>query len=176
MATNPVAGAIGTAVGAAATGPLGLFVGLGKDLIDRFVPDPAAKLQAQAHLADQASTLQLALIDQQNKTMAAASANVQSDTHMPTQRAYFCGSITTLLILNYTGLTSVLAAMASKWMGLDLPKQFDVPPSIMAIFAVIMLGFVGIPAALQMVQTIAGMPGDSQIKLPFGLGSVGNKS
>ena len=112
----------------------------------------------------------------ENKTMEAASKNIANDPHMSGQRAYFCGSITTLLILNYTGITSLISGLAGKWFGLELPKTFSVPPAIMVIFAVIMLGFVGIPAALQMVQTVAGMQGDSQIKLPFGMGSIGNKS
>lgn len=181
MATtpNPIASAIGTVAGGAVSGPLSIvssFVGLGKDLIDRFVPDPAAKLQAQQHLADQAAALQMAQIDQQNQMMKQASANIQADPHMSGQRAYFCGGITTLLLLNYTGITGVLSALLNKWAGINLPTTFAIPASVLSIFAVIMLGFVGIPAALQMVQAVAGMPGESQIKLPFGLGSLGNKS
>jgi Holin of 3TMs, for gene-transfer release len=175
MATspNPIAGAIGTAVGSAAAAPLSVvssFVNLGKDLIDRFVPDPQAKLAAQQHLADQAANLQMAQLDQQNKMMTAASANIQADTHMPVQRAYFCGGITSMLLFNYA-VTPLLHAFCH----VDI-APLQIPASVLSIFAVIMLGFVGIPAALQMAQTVAGMPGDSQVKLPFGLGSIGNKS
>lgn len=178
MATtaNPVstiATALGSAAGAAASGPLSIvssFVGLGKDLIDRFVPDPQAKLAEQSKLADQAYQLQLALLDQQNKTTAAASANIAADTHMPKQRAYFCGGITTMLLFNYA-----LVPLIHAFLHVDI-APLAIPASVLSIFAVIMLGFVGIPSALQMVQAVAGMPGDSQIKLPFGLGSLGNKS
>ena len=49
-------------VGAAAAGanPVTAIVGLGKDLIDRFVPDPQAKAAAQGQM-------QQALIDQQKQ-------------------------------------------------------------------------------------------------------------
>lgn len=164
--------AIAGAAGQVAAGPLGVvssFVNLGKDLIDRFIPDPQAKLAAQQHLADQAMTLQLAQIDQQNKMMAAASANIASDPHMSGQRAYFCGGITTMLLFNYAVVPMLHGFLTNI-------SPISIPPSILGIFAVIMLGFVGIPAALQMIQAIAGMPGDSVIKLPLGLGQIGNKS
>jgi hypothetical protein len=164
--------AVGTAAGAAAnpwTGMVGSFIDLGKELIDRFIPDPAAKLAAQQHLADQAMNLQLAQIDQQNQMMKQASANISVDPHMSSQRAYFCGGITSMLIFNYALIPLIHAIFH-----VDI-APLQIPASVLSIFAVIMLGFVGIPAALQMVQTVASMPGDSQIKLPFGLGSVGNK-
>ena len=165
-----VAGAIAQGATAGAGSVVSSFVDLGKDLIERFIPDPQAKLNAQQHLADQAMALQLAQIDQQNKIMAATSQNIQSDPHMSGQRAYFCGGITSMLLFNYAGVPLLHA-----FFHLDI-APLQIPASILSIFAVIMLGFVGIPAALQMVQTVAGMPGDSQVKLPFGLGSLGNKS
>src|SRR5579885_3260637 len=47
-------------VGAAASGanPITAIVELGKDLIDKFVPDPVAKAQASAHLLDVQAQLQ----------------------------------------------------------------------------------------------------------------------
>jgi hypothetical protein len=173
MADSTVASAIGTAVGTAASGPLSIvssFVDLGKDLIDRFIPDPQAKLAAQQHLADQSFQLQLAAIDQQNKMMAAASANIQADPHMSGQRAYFCGGITSMLLFNYA-----VVPLLHAFLHVDM-SPLAIPASVLSIFAVIMLGFVGIPAALQMVQTVAGMQGDSQIKLPLGMGTIANKS
>jgi hypothetical protein len=175
MATspNPVASAVGTAVGAAASGPLSIVntvAGLGKDLIERFIPDPAAKLAASQHLIDVQQQLTLAEIEQQNKMMESASDNIKADPHMSGQRAYFCGGITSMLLFNYA-VVPLLHALAH----LDI-APLPIPASVLSIFAVIMLGFVGIPAALQMAQTVAGMPGDSQVKLPFGLGSIGNKS
>jgi Holin of 3TMs, for gene-transfer release len=168
-----VASAVGTVVGTAASGPLSIVstvADLGKDLIERFIPDPAAKLQASQHLVDVQQQLTLATIDQQNKQMEAASKNIANDPHMSSQRAYFCAGITTMLIFNYAGVPLLHA-----FFHVDI-TPLQIPASVLSIFAVIMLGFVGIPAALQMVQTVAGMPGDSQIKLPFGIGSIGNKS
>ena len=172
-APNAVASIVGSAVGAATTGPLsivGTIANLGKDLIDRFIPDPAMKLAASQHLIDVQQELALATIDQQNKEMEAASKNIQADPHMSAQRAYFCAGITSMLIFNYAG-TPLLHA----FLHLDI-APLAIPASVLSIFAVIMLGFVGIPAALNMAQTVAGMSGDSTVKLPFGLGQVGNNS
>ena len=175
MSTSPVsiATAIGSGVGAAASGPLSIvssFVDLGKDLIDRFVPDPQAKIAAQEQLANQSFQLQMAALDQQNQMAQAAASNIKNDPHMSAQRAYFCGGITTMLLFNYA-LTPLLHA----FLHVDI-APLAIPASVLSIFAVIMLGFVGIPAALQMAQTVAGMPGESEIKLPFGIASVANKS
>lgn len=178
MATpeNTIAGVVGTAAGSALTAPLtgaasiiSVIGEIAKPLID-LIPDPQKKLEAQQHVADQQFSLAMAQIDQQNKQMVAASANISTDTHMPGQRAYFCAAITSMLIFNYAGCPLLHA-----FLKVDI-APLNIPWNVLAIFAVIMLGFVGIPAALQMVQSIAGMPGDSQIKLPLGLGSVGNKS
>lgn len=170
---NTIASVVGTAVGTAASGPLAIVntvANLGKDLIDRFIPDPQAKLAASQHLVDVQQQLALAQIDQINKETAAASQNIANDPHMSGQRAYFCAGITTMLLFNYAAIPLLHALFH-----LDL-TPLQIPASVLSIFAVIMLGFVGIPAALQMVQTVAGMPGDSKINLPLGLGSIGNKS
>lgn len=173
MATNPVA----QVAGAVASGPLAVvssFVNLGKDLIDKFVPDPQKKLDAQQHLADQAMTLQLAQIDQQNKIMAAASANISADEKVSGARAYLCYGVTTAILANIMVvplLNSVLKAYTK--MSIE-PVQ--IPGNVLITFAVIMLGFVGIPQAIDLVRTIMSLPGDSQVKLPLGLGQIGNKS
>jgi hypothetical protein len=174
MSTTPivasVAGAIAQGATSGATSVVSSFVNLGKDLIERFIPDPQAKLAAQQHLADQTFQLQMAAIEQQNKMMVAASANIQADPHMSGQRAYFCGGITSMLLFNYA-----MVPLLHAFFHVDI-APLAIPASVLSIFAVIMLGFVGIPAALQMVQAVSNMPGESQVKLPFGLGSVGNKS
>lgn len=172
MATagNAIAGAIGTAVGTATT-PWALAAtaisSIGSKLID-LIPDPNKKLEAAQHVADQQYQMAMAQIDQQNKEMAAASQNIASDPHMSAQRAYFCAGITTMLLFNYAGVPLIHAIFH-----LEI-APLAIPPSVLSIFAVIMLGFIGIPAALQMVQTVAGMPGDSTVKLP-GI-TLGNKS
>lgn len=176
MATtgNAIASALGTAAGSAVAAPvsgaaaiIGAIATIAKPLID-LIPDPQKKLEAQQHIADQQFALQQMLIDQQNKEMAAASQNLSNDPHMSAQRAYFCGGITSMLLFNYAGVPLIHAIFH-----LDM-TPLAIPASVLSIFAVIMLGFVGIPAALQMVQTVAGMPGDSTVKLP-GV-TLGNKS
>jgi hypothetical protein len=153
---------VGSTVGAAASGPMSIvqtFVGLGKDLIDRFIPDPAAKMAAQQHLADQSFQLQMAAFDQQNKIMEASSENQKSDPHASGSRAYFCYGITTMLLVNY-GIAPFFAAVCH-WAF----TPFSIPPSILMIFATIMLGWVGIPSMADMVKSVMEMPGDSGINV-----------
>jgi hypothetical protein len=148
---NPIASALGTAV--AAANPLTAILGIGKDLIDRFIPDPAAKAAAQQHLLDQQVAMQEALIDQQNKVIEATSENVKNDPHMSSVRAFFCISVTCLYIWNY--------ALCRFFHQSPIP----LPTSLDAMFATIMLGFVGIPSALDTMKSIAGMPGDSSVSI-----------
>jgi hypothetical protein len=147
---------------AASANPISAIVGLGKDLIDKFVPDPAAKAQASAHLLDVQAQLQTAQIDQQNKIIAATSANIQSDHYMGQVRATFCYVIIALIAWNYAICRFFHQA------------TLDIPASIFSMFTVIMLGFVGIPAGVEMVKQVMGMPGDSQVSV-LGI-KLGNKS
>ena len=150
-------------VGAAASGlnPVSSLVSLGKDLIERFVPDPAAKLQASQHLVDMQSQLQLAQLDAETKEIQ-ATAGANNDHYLGGVRAYFCFAVTTLFIWNW-GLGPVFKH-----------PPVDIPGFVVATFATIMLGFVGVPAGIEMAKQIAGMPGDSQVSL-LGV-KVGNKS
>lgn len=160
MANDNLAGLVGAA--AAAANPITAIIQLGKDLIDKFIPDPAAKAQASAHLLDVQAQLQEAQIDQQNKIIAATSANIQSDHYMGQVRATFCYVIITLIAWNYA-----ICRFFHQ-------SPLDIPATIFGMFTVIMLGFVGIPAGVEMVKQVMGMPGDSQISV-LGV-KVGNKS
>ena len=60
-----VASIVGAAAGA---NPVTAVVGLEKDLVDKFIPDPQAKAAAQAHPLDLQAQMQEALIDQQNRS------------------------------------------------------------------------------------------------------------
>lgn len=171
MGTNAIAGAIGTAVGSAAAAPLSVvstFVNLGKDLIDKFIPDPQAKIAAQQHLADQTFQLQIAAIDQQNKILAAASDNIKADPHSSGARAYFCGGVTTLILVNYGVLPIINLFFGTKL------TPFEIPANILWIFATIMLGFVGVPSVMETLKSVMGMQGDSQVSIP-GI-KISNKS
>lgn len=152
----------GLAGAAASANPISAIVGLGKDLIDKFIPDPAAKAAASAHILDVQAQLQEAQIDQQNKIIAATSANIQSDHYMSQVRATFCYVIISLIAWNY--------AICRFF---HQPTQ-EIPASIFGMFTVIMLGFIGIPAGVEMVKQVMGMPGDSQVSV-LGV-KVGNKS
>jgi len=175
MATNPsavsnIATVVSAAAAGATSGPASLISAiaeLAKPLID-LIPDPQKKLEAQQHVADQQFALAQAQIAQQDTIIQATSSNVKSDPHMSGQRAYFCGGITSMLLFNYA-MTPLLHAL----LRIDI-APLPIPASVLSIFAVIMLGFVGIPSALDMVQAVAGMPGESQVSV-LGV-KVGNKS
>jgi Holin of 3TMs, for gene-transfer release len=142
-------------VGAAAAGadPITALIGLGKDLIDKFIPDPAAKAVAATRVLELQTQLQQAQIDQQNKIIAATSANLQSDHYMGKARATFCYTIIALIAWNY-------AICRFFHQG-----PLDIPATIFGMFTVIMLGFVGIPAGVEMVKQVMAMPGNSQVSV-----------
>jgi hypothetical protein len=151
-------------VGAAAEGanPITAIVSLGKELIERFVPDPAAKAAAATHMLEIQAQLQADQIDQQNKIIAATSANIQNDHYMGRVRATFCYMIIALIAWNYA-----ICRFFHQ-------TPIEIPSTIFGMFTVIMLGFIGIPAGVEMVKQVMGMPGDSQISV-MGM-KVGNKS
>jgi hypothetical protein len=155
---------VASIVGAAAAGanPVTAIVGLGKDLIDKFVPDPQAKAAAQAHLLDLHAQMQEALIDQQNRIIAATSANIKDDHYMQFVRAFFSISMIVLYIWNYA-----ICRFFQQ-------PPIDIPTSMHAMFATVVLGFVGIPAGIDATKQIMAMPGDSQVNV-LGV-KIGNKS
>lgn len=151
----------GAAVGA---NPISAIADFGKDLIDKFIPDPAAKAAAQLALLDRQNQMSLALIDQQNKVIAAAQGNMKDDHYMQWMRAFFCFSMTIMYIWNYA---------ICRFFG---QQPVDLPMSMHAMFATIMLGFVGIPAGIEMAKQVASMQGDSSASIMGGLIKAGNKS
>jgi hypothetical protein len=153
---------VSDAIGAAASAnPITAIVSLGKDLIDRFIPDPVAKAAAAQHLADVQLQLSLAQIDATTKQIA-ASAPANSDHYMGAVRGWFGFVMIALYAWNY-GIGPAFHAVT-----VQMPMQVTV------MFSVLLLGFVGVPAGIEMAKQIAVLPGDSSVKL-FGM-SVGNKS
>jgi hypothetical protein len=148
---SDVANVVGAAV--AGANPVTAIVDLGKDLIDKFVADPQAKAAAQAHLLDVQAQMQRALIDQQNKVIAATSANVKDDHYMQFVRAFFSIRMTLVYTWKYA-----LGRVFHQ-------PPIDLPASLHAMFATLILGFVGIPAAIEATKTIMSLPGDSQVSL-----------
>jgi hypothetical protein len=156
-------GAIATVIGGAVSGnPLTAVIDLGKDLIDKFVPDPAQKAAAQAQVLQVQAQLQEALIDQQNKVIEATSANQKDDHYMKFVRAFFSISVTCLYLWNYA------------FCRLAHQEPIDIPVSLTTMFGCLMLGFVGVPAGIEAVKEIMVMPGESHVQLP-GL-KIGNKN
>lgn len=142
--------------------PVSAAISLGKDLIERFIPDPAAKAAAAQHLSDVQLQLSLAQIDQQNKIVEQASQNARGDNYLGAVRAGFCWMVIALMGWNY-GVGPIFHQ-----------HPVDLPLSLITCFTTILLGFVGIPAGIEMAKQVAGMPGDSQVSI-LGL-KVGNKS
>lgn len=165
MGTNAIAGAIGTAVGSAAAAPLTGLGLIGKAIDDvagpllNLIPDPKAKAEAAQRVADQKYQLAVLQIDQQNKILAAASENIKSDPHSSGARAYFCGGITTLILVNYGVLPVINLFFGTKL------SPFEIPANILWIFATIMLGFVGVPSVMETLKSVMGMAGESQVSV-----------
>jgi hypothetical protein len=159
---NILADALGSA--AAAVNPVSAIADLGRDLIDKFIPDPEKKAAAQLAILDKQNQMNLAVIDQQNKVIEAAQANMKDDHYMKWMRAFFCFIMTVLYVWNYAGCRFFSQT------------PVDLPTSMHVMFATIMLGFVGIPAGIEMAKQVAGMNGDSNVKLLGGVITAGNKS
>ncbi len=148
--------------GAMSANPVSAAINLGKDLIERFIPDPTLKAQAAQHLADMQLQLSLAQIDQQNKIVEQAGQNARGDNYLGAVRAAFCWMVIVLMAWNY-GLGPVFHQ-----------HPIDLPLSLITCFTTILLGFVGIPAGIEMAKQVAGMPGDSHVSV-LGV-KVSNKS
>jgi hypothetical protein len=150
---------LGEVAGGATSGPLtgvGLVMGAVNDIIGKFVTDPNAKLAAAQHALDLQAQMQVAALDAMTKqTQSANDAAGKNDHYLGGARAFFCFGFTAMYLANYTGL--------SHRIGLT---PMEIPPNLNFIFAGIMLGFVGIPAGIEMLKQILAMPGASSIKLP----------
>lgn len=172
MSTPAIVSDVTAAVSGAASGPMTLVAALAqiaKPLID-LIPDPQAKLQAQQHVADQQFALAQQQIQQQNEIIEQAGQNARADTAVAKVRAYFCFGVTTALLINMLVFPLLHAIFH-----LDI-GSIAIPFQMMSIFAVIMLGFVGIPQGIDLAKDIAAMPGDSQVSLLGGAVKLGNKN
>lgn len=141
---------LASVVGAAASAanPVTAIVGLGKDLIDKFIPDPAQKAAATQQLLATQVQLQETLIAQQTALVQQAGANVQGD-HLSAPRQGFCWMVVALLFWNY--------ALCRLWH----QQPIDIPLSLIGAFTALMLGEAGFSA----VKTVSAMPGDSNASL-----------
>lgn len=159
-----VLGSIAGSAASGATGGVGVIMTAINDIIGKFVTDPNKKLEATQHALDVQAQLQIAELDAMTKQAQSANdAAGKNDHYLGGARAFFCYGFTGLYFFIYSGL-------AGKF-GL---KPIDIPVDLNFIYAGIMLGFVGIPAGIEMLKQILAMPGESSVKLP-GL-TASNKS
>jgi len=160
---------IASVAGAAASGPLSV-VGIIGSLVSKaldFIPDPQKKLELQSHGLDLQAQAQAQELDAMTKQVQ-ASAAAQADAHLSRIRSWFCLVICAAILYNM-----ILVSLLNGWFHLGLVPQ-NIPTNLLVIFAVIMLGLVGVPSALAMVKDVMGMPGDSQVSI-MGV-KVANKS
>lgn len=173
--SNPLISAVGSAVGAAAAGPVAAISATIGKIIDLF-PSAETKLQATQlqveatqHVADLQNALALAQLDAVTKQAASAAQMAQGDKSLWWVRSFFCITITLLYVWNYAGCRFFHQ------------QPYDFPTTLHFIFAGIMLGLTGAPTALQALQNVIGMvpgimqlPGESSVSV-MGV-KVGNKS
>jgi len=156
------------AIGAAAAGanPITALVSLGKDLIDRFIPDPAEKAAALAHLQDQQLTMALAQIDQQTKLTQQAGANIQNDGLSGLRKGFGYAVVSGFV------WDTVICSIPQFHL-----KPVDIPPMFLTAFIALILGMEGTPFlrnVLDSAKTVALAPGDSSVSV-LGV-KVANKS
>lgn len=159
-----ITGAVGQIAGAAASGPLGgvaAVLDAAKGIIGKFVTDPSQKLEASQHLVDLQYQLQMAQLEAETKDVQ-ASAGANSDRYLGRLRAFYGYSMTLLYLWNYA-----LCRFFHQ-------QPYDIPMYVNLTFAALLLGFIGVPAAIEMLERVMGMPGDSAVKV-LGV-QVSNKS
>lgn len=151
---------LGEVAGAAASGPMGGIAAMMeafKGILGKFITDPTAKLEASQHLVDLQYQLQLAQLDAETKDVQ-ASAGANNDHYLGSLRAFFGYSMTCMYLWNYA-----ICGMFHHWNGSCAP--LDVPVNLNFIFATLMLGFIGVPAGIEAIKQVLGMPGQSSVSV-----------
>lgn len=165
--SSSVGSVLGSIAADAASGPVGgvgMIMTAVNAIIGKFVKDPKDVLEAQQHALDLQTQLTTAQLDALTKqTQSANDAAGKNDHYLGGARAFFCYGFTALYFFIYTGLAGRCGL-----------KPVEIPVDLNFIYAGIMLGFVGIPAGIEMLKQILAMPGESSVKLP-GL-TASNKS
>ena len=146
---------VGSAAGGVASGPLSgiaAIVNAAKGIIGKFVTDPAQKLEAEQHMLDLQTQLQVAALDAETKDIQ-ASAGANNGHYMSGVRATF-------------GFTMISIYAWNLMLGPALHKAtVAIPMNINVMFAVLLMGFVGVPAGIEAVKQIIAMPGDSSVSV-----------
>lgn len=156
---SEVTDALSKVAGAATSGPLagiGVVMDAINGIIGKFVTDPNAKLEATQHALDLQVQLQVAQLDSMTKQTQSANEAAKNDHYLWGARAFFCYSFSALYIFIYSGLEAIC---------FHVPAP-EIPMNLNIIFAGVMLGCIGIPAAIEAMKQIMSMPGESAVKVP----------
>jgi hypothetical protein len=164
MSISQVAGAVAAGATSGPISAVSTLVGGVNDIISKFVTDPNAKLAAQQHALDLQAQLQEAALDALTKQTQAAADSAKNDHYLWGARAFFCYGFSALYLFVYSGLATML---------MKKPPP-EIPMNLNLIFAGVMLGCIGIPAAIEALKQIMAMPGESQVNV-LGV-RIGNKS
>ncbi len=142
-----------------------------KGIIEEFHMSPEQKAEQLAKVQAAQLAAQQAANDYDAKMNDIAGQNIRADDATGDKftqhaRPWFMYIVEMILAFNY-----IVIPGAQMFMGKTLAPVL-LPADLLTLFGVCVTGYVMNRTA----EKIAGMPGDSQIKLPFGLGSVSNKS
>jgi uncharacterized membrane protein (DUF106 family) len=151
---------------ASAIGPA--FDGITK-LIDQFHMSPEEKAQLQQQIAEAQEKAQQATRDYDVKLNDIAGQNIRTEegsgdkfTVRARPAVIWMGNV--LIFWNY----ALVPVFGHRW----ALNPASLPDAFWWTWGTVVTGYV----FSRSVEKIAQMPGDSQIKLPFGLGAVGNNS
>lgn len=150
-----VGAVLGEIAGGATSGPMtgiAAILSAANGIIGKFVTDPGAKLEASQHMVDLQFQLQTAQLDAETKDVA-ASAGANNDHYLGGLRAFFGYSMTCLYVWNYALCRFFHQA------------PIDLPINLNLIFATLMLGFIGVPAGIEAMKQVLGMPGASTVSI-----------
>jgi hypothetical protein len=100
--------------------------------------------------------LQMAQLDAVTKQTQSANEAAKNDHYLWGARAFFCYSFSALYLFIYSGLEEKLLHVHAP----------EIPMNLNIIFAGVMLGCIGIPAAIEAMKSIMSMPGESSVKVP----------
>lgn len=147
------------------------IVSAAKGIIEEFHMSPEQKADAEAKLLAAQQQAQQAANDYDAKLNDIAGQNIRADDATGDKftqhaRPWFMYIVEMILAFNY-----IVIPGAQMFMGKTLAPVI-LPADLLTLFGVCVTGYVMNRTA----EKIAGLPGDSQIKLPFGLGAIGNKS
>lgn len=142
-----------------------------KGIIEEFHMSPEQKAEQLAKIAAAQQAAQQAANDYDTKMNEIAGQNIRADDATAdkyTQRARpsFMYIVEVILGFNYIAIPATQIFMGKALAPVVLPAD------LLTLFGVCVTGYV----CSRTAEKISALSGDSQIKLPFGLGGISNKS